>query len=184
MPLSPPSVIMSYTASLKVTDGCVDLRVGECPVTFRVDSSSPLNAVSLLRLSSWVAADPLLGRGVIPSAGCFKWYGDRMLFYLGTYNVRLRFDDLTMASGCTPRRSVVTTSFDVVQNLVDPALGRSFLSSIRGIHYYEMSLLSATLKIPVQGKLICTFVSKRASIGWFELFFKRLLPSDLARGAY
>ena len=178
---------MSYTASLKITDGCVELRVGESPVTFRVDSSSPVNVVSLLRLSSWVAADPLLGRGVIPSAGCFKWYGDRMLFYLGTYNVRLRFDDLIIASGCAPRCSDVTANFDVVQDLVEPALGRSFLASIRGVQYYELSLLSATLKIPEQGKSICTCVKKCENLlacVFFSSDFPRLVSPGRACHAW
>ena len=128
------------------------LRVGETSALFRVDATLPVNIVSLARLTRWFPGDPLIVERLRFAAGDFKQYGHRFLHFLGTYNVPLRFHDVPMHDGLPPYRSEMLIRFDLVDELIEPLLGKDFLDSVRCVQYHEFNVLLATVPLPVKCK--------------------------------
>ena len=143
---------MTYTVRLTTLDSTLRLRVGDIPALFRLDSSLPVNVVSLTRLIRWFPDNLSFAPMLASDARVFKRYGSRFLHLVGTFNVPIRFEDVVVGWGSPPRRSEIPTPFEVVEELIDPLLGKPFLDTVMGVHYYKQNILLATVGFPEEGK--------------------------------
>ena len=161
---------MTYTVRLTTLDSTLRLRVGELPALFRLDSTLPVNVVSLTRLLRWFPGTASLVQMLASDVRVFKRYGGRYLHFIGTHDVSVRFEDLVVHLGFPPRRSEILIKFDVVEELIDPLLGKSFLDFVRGVHYYEHNILLATVGFPDEGKSLLANFSK-CFHGQYQILF-------------